>query len=101
MQNVNNLSSTDLILTLLKANLCHHKLLFGLEKAGLQGEDFYGDLEMVVLHLMGFDLQNRENELCDFYYEEMNKLLEIEVKEFRPNLNRLAAELYEALKNKE
>jgi hypothetical protein len=101
MQNVNNLSSTDLILSLLKANLCHNKLLHGLEKAGLQGEDFYGDLEMVVLHLMGFDLQNRENELYDFYYEEMNKLLEIEVKEFRPNLNRLAAELYEALKNKE
>jgi hypothetical protein len=95
------MTSTDLILALIKANLCHHKLLFGLEKAGLQGEDFYGDLETVVLPLMGFDLRSRENELYDFYYNEMNKLLEIEVKEFRPNLNRLAVEMYEALKNKE
>jgi hypothetical protein len=95
-----NQTSPELILSLLKANLCQHKLLTGLEKAGLTGEDFYGDLETVILQLMGFDLEKREDELHDFYYTTMNNLLEIDVKEFRANLQRLSSEMYEALRLK-
>ncbi len=90
-------TNSELLLNLLKANLCNSKLIYGLEKAGLAADDYYGDLETVVLTQMGFDLEKRETELYDFYDETMNRLLEIDAKDFRPNLDKLAHELYEAL----
>ncbi len=89
-----------LIISLLKANLCNYKLITCLEKAGLVVEDFHGDLETVILTLMGFDLETRETELYDFYLHTMDKLVEINVQEFRQNLGRLAEEMYQELLKK-
>jgi hypothetical protein len=100
MQTNHPYNSTELMLMIIKANLCNNKLIFGLEKAGVDAENFYGDLETVVLTLMGFDLKAQEDELFAFYYDKMNALLEIDVKIFRENLNRLAEEMYEALRRK-
>jgi hypothetical protein len=92
--------SKEIILRLIKADFCNNKLIFGLENAGMELKDFHGDLDIVILFLMGFDLKNREDELHDFYYEKMKSLLEVEVKNFREHLNRLAEEMYEELKQK-
>jgi hypothetical protein len=94
-------NSKEIILRLIKADFCNNKLIFGLENAGMELKDFHGDLDIIILFLMGFDLKNREDELHDFYYEKMKSLLlAIEVKHFREHLNRLAEEMYEELRQK-
>ena len=92
-------NSKEIILRLIKADFCNNKLIFGLENAGMDLQDFHGDLETVILFLMGFDLENREDELHDFYYEKMRELLDVDVKIFRERLDGLTEEMYSSLKN--
>ncbi len=91
----------ELILSLIKADMCNNKLITGLEKAGMSVEDFYGDLDIQILKLMRFDSQQREDELHDFYYCSLeNLIIDIPVEEFRERLPQLALEMYEALEKK-
>jgi hypothetical protein len=58
MQNYQSSNSSELILMLIKANLCNNKLIFGLEKAGVEAENFYGDLEDCCTHPYGLRSQS-------------------------------------------
>jgi hypothetical protein len=93
--------NSELILALIKADMCHHKLIKGLEKAGLEVYDFYGDLDIQILKLMNLENEQKEDELHDFYYSNLEKLIaDVPVEEFREYLVGLAEKMYGKLVKK-
>ena len=85
----------ELILSLIKADLVNSKLIAGLENIGLTSEDFYLDLSIPILKLIGF--QDRDDELNTFYLNILTRLIQDNSDNFRLQKNKLAIEFYAEL----
>ena len=92
-----NLTKKELILCLLKADMRNVKLIQGLESAGALIEDFYSDLSVTILKLIGFEEAERTDEQYQFYDKVMNRLINRDVAEFIEQLNYLAVDFYNEL----
>lgn len=88
----------DLVLSLIAAELRNNKLIKGLQDAGMVVEDFYGDLGTRILELIGFTEEERnQDELYDFYNQNLNELIDVNLEEFQEKLKLLALEFYNRL----
>ena len=85
--------NSKLVLSLIKAEMKSYRLVKGLKDAGTLTEDFYADLESIIMDLLKVGEAERD-ELYKVYDEFMEQLSEINVYEFTQELNNLAVELY-------
>lgn len=60
-------------------------------------EDFYTALSFTVFQLMGFEKEERNDDLYHLYIETTDRLCESNLNEFLSQLNTLAMELYAEL----
>ncbi len=91
-----NIPEKQIILKLIKAEMKNFKLIRGLKNAGMVTEDFYTDLSGLIISLMGFEEESREEILRQFD-KYMENLDDVAVSKFSESLNQLAHALYERL----
>jgi hypothetical protein len=87
-------SNTDLILSIIKADMRNYKLILGLDNAGVLAEDFFTDLGRSVMVLMDFEEEDRDDGLYELYDKFMDRLVEINVHQFHDAIKTLSIELY-------
>ena len=90
---------SKLILSLIKADMKNYKLIEGLNDAGALMENFYSDLDLVVMSLMEIR-ENHMEEMYKVYDMHFNHLKKISVEEFCQNLPDIAMRLYRDLLTK-
>jgi hypothetical protein len=90
----------QLLLSLLKAELKNTKLVRGLESIGMNPDDFYLGISSEILKLAGFQKEEIDEELYDFYFEELDHHCQLEYMEFRQKLDSLAEELLKELEKR-
>lgn len=92
------MTTKQTILLLLQADMRNSKLLLGLEKAGLQADDFHTGLDLIVLEFLGFPQIKNRDAFYDFYYQRQESLIEgLTVSTFREQQKALAEILYQEL----
>lgn len=99
MTSENDMEQEQLILRLIKAEMKNFKLIRGLRHAGAVTEDFYTDLGGLIISLMGFEEEVREDILNQFDLF-MENLDQIPVNKFGDLLNDLSRTLYNQLLEK-
>ncbi|ABG60175.1 hypothetical protein [Cytophaga hutchinsonii] len=92
-----DLTKKELILTLIKADMRNVKLIYGLENAGALVENFYSNLNVIVLKLIGFEETERKDELYALYDKKMAALIDLHVTDFIDGINYLALDFYNEL----
>ncbi len=95
----NDMEQEQLILRLIKAEMKNFKLIRGLRHAGAVTEDFYTDLGGIIISMMGFKEENRE-EILNQFDMFMENLDQIPVSKFSDSLNNLSRTLYRQLLEK-
>lgn len=99
MTSENDMEQEQLILRLIKAEMKNVKLIRGLRHAGAVMEDFYTDLGGLIVSLMGFEEDTRE-EMLSCFDMFMENLDQIPVGKFGDSLNNLSQTLYHQLLEK-
>jgi len=92
-----DLTQKELILTIIKADMRHVKLIQGLENAGASVDHFYSDLNVIVLKLLGFEQSVRKDEWYALYDKKMAALVNLTVHDFIDGINYLALDFYNEL----
>lgn len=87
-------SDAILIISLIKAEMKNYKLIKGLDQAGALTEDFYLDLDRIVLNLLSIEDDDEREAFYKIYDEHLDRLLELNIDDFTVKLNDLALELY-------
>lgn len=89
----------ELIISLIKDDLRNTKLVNGLNKIGLKADDYYLHLSDTIFNLMGFEDNSQTEALIEFYYEYSNKVEECDLTFDSTQLDEMAMEVFERLKN--
>jgi hypothetical protein len=97
MEKLNTPLNTDLILTLIKADMRNYKLILGLDNAGVLAEDFFTDLGRTIMLLMDFEEEDRDDSLYELYDKFMDRLVDINVHQFHDAIKPLSIQLYAEL----
>ena len=87
----------DLILHLITQDLLYHRMIYGVQEHEVHIE-FYPDLATAVLLLMGYAVENQEDQLSDIYNQFMAKVDGSEL-DSELQLKAWAEECYLALAN--
>ena len=86
------------IVGLIQSDLRNYRLVYGLEQAGLVLDFFHTNLNEVILPLMGFsDAQPENDRLHQCYIDQLERHMELPLREFASQLPSLAKKMYEAL----
>lgn len=87
-------SNTILIISLIKAEMKNYKLIKGLDQAGALTEDFYLDLDRIVLSLLNIEDDDERETFYKIYDHHLDRLVELNMDDFTLKINDLALELY-------
>ncbi len=93
----NKPNSPQLLLSLIKDDLIHHKLVHGLIDMGLDASPFFMNLGHAIFELMGFEDSLANDEVFEHYQELCRAARHIDMAQAYPALDLLAAEIYAKL----
>lgn len=94
---MNSKNRKKLALTLITNDLINHKLVMGLEHLGIDPCDYHLYLNTSIFKLIGIPKQNQNDELYRRYTELCHKILPLDLKGERLDLETLALEIFEEL----
>lgn len=95
--NYKAIKSKELIISLIKDDLRNVRLISGLSELGLGSDKYYLQLNRTILLLMGFDKEQRDDELYDKYNRSTEKISGVDIFDQPELLNDLALEIYKLL----
>lgn len=90
----------NLILSLIKDDLIHVKLIYSFEKLGFYSDCYCLHLSSTVFELMGFKSSKESDEVFDRYLELSEKVVDIDITESNESMEKLALEIYDELSEK-
>jgi len=91
---MNNQLNKKLILSLIKDDLINCKLVNGLNALGFDASSYYLHLSETIFTLMGFEDNERSDELYQHYLQLTKRSTFIDISQTHSKLNDLAAEIY-------
>ena len=89
-----------LILSLIKDDLIHVKLIYSLEKLGFYSDCYCLHLSSTIFELMGFKSSKESDEVFDRYLQLSEKAVLIDITESNKPMEKLALEIYKKLDKK-
>ena len=91
------MNQKKLILSLIKDDLVHVKLIYSFEKLGFYSDCYCLHLSSTVFELMGFKSSKESDEIFDRYMELSEKATDIDITESNEAMEILAVEIYNEL----
>ena len=91
------MNQKKLILSLIKDDLVHVKLIYSFEKLGFYSYCYCLHLSSTVFELMGFKSSKESDEIFDRYMELSEKATDIDITESNEAMEILAVEIYNEL----
>lgn len=88
------LNNKELILSLIKDDLISTKLVNGLNEIGLNADSYYLHLSEIIFRLLGFDDDERSDEVYEKYLEFTEKAKYIDISDSHKPMDELALEIY-------
>ncbi len=88
------ISEQQLILSLIKDDLINSRLVNGLNNIGLAADDYLLNLSDTIFKLMGFEDNQRTEEIYEHYLTLTKKVIDIDVTISHAPLDDLALEIY-------
>lgn len=92
-----DLEDKELILSLIQAELRNSKLIHGLNTAGILVETFYTNLAAEIFGLIGFQKTEITDQLCNHYFQILDKQIEQKTDILIKNIRANALEIYNEL----
>lgn len=95
MKNI-KLDKKTLIISLIKDDLLHNKLISGLNNIGLDTPDYCYDLQLseTIFMLLGFKKDEKNDEAFEFYLSQLKHADTINIKKLHEILDALAQGIY-------
>lgn len=97
---MNIYSEKDLILSLIKDDLTHSKLLFQLNEIGLDTSDHYLNLPDTIFRLLEFKNDHLSETIYQQYRRLVNDAMVLNKDQFRKSLDAVAVRIYSTLLTK-
>lgn len=95
--NRNVMNKKELILSLIKDDLIHVKLIYSFERLGFHSDCYFLHLGSTIFELMGFKNCKESDEVFDRYMELSEKATVIDITESNERMEKLALEIYDEL----
>lgn len=95
--NYKTIESKELIISLIKDDLRNMRLTYGLSELGLIAEKYSLQLNRTILLLMGFDKEQRDDNIYDKYNRYSEKIVRIDIFDQPELLDELASDMYNFL----
>lgn len=84
-----------LILSLIKDDLIHLKILYSLEKLGFYSDCYCLHLSSTVFELMGYKSSKKSDKMFNKYLKLSEKVLLVDITDSNRQMEKLALEIYE------
>ncbi len=99
---MNTINNRKLIISLIKDDLIHNKLISGLENIGLESSDYRYELQLseTIFMLIGFKMDEKNDRTFEFYLSQLKHADSIHITKLHEILDALAQNIYTKLKRR-